>query len=922
MASHLSSPQTFYRTKVFVDKPESTASYVQLGLKIKFENTQTDMTTHSESNARVKAIVRIKPLNPRNELGRHSKECCSPSNVDPSTTLSIFDPVCFNVGVKPDMMRSWSRDFSFDKCLWSNDKANPLYATQEDLFEEIGQPVIEWITTGFNCCVFAFGQTGSGKTYSMMGNISGDPLQYGLIPRICYSLFDTLHEQSMQDSSIDAYVTFSHMEIYKEHVRDLLTPHKNAPVTLKVREHPQKGVFVEKLTHVRVTTFEEVMQLIEIGDKNRTVASTLVNKHSSRSHAIVTLTVVQRVRLINPNVPTAGLQKQEGRVHLVDLAGSERVALSGAKNLRLKEACSINKSLSVLGDVILSLGSNSRRTHIPYRNSVLTHVLKDSLGGNAHAIMVATISPSAFDYEETMSTLKYAERAKKVRMRVDANVTSGLLAGTTNAVTLVPLLQAEVLKLKEMLAAQQAESLQMQEKLVSQSNANSANVSREEQVESDDDDDDIIVPPKAHNKVGTSPGVDQSDMRTRVAELEQQLAEREELIVQLELAKFRDHEETTTDLKIGWNNKAENSYSPSSVSSINSNIAIKDPKSIDFSTEFRAHPSRAVLASEARKDHTPRLVNLNQDPLFSECLVYYLPQGEDVWAGSHSSASVPLAGPDAREKHCMIRQEDEGKSVITPMNNAKVYVNGRIITENHILWNHDRIAFGRFHLFRYDTTGNNDVQSPPTWEMAQRELQVVDNNEDKIPKQQNSSKGHLQHNTTSKLMNDSISSPEPPQGSSFANIDLDGSLGSALEFLDAYDWDVPKSPMKQTSEAKAVDEKGKSAQLDEFDAYYEYLNTPTKTTKKDTKNVEAENKKQIMEDPMNNQLESNQVVAISLEKGKNENEENSTSNNSPVPDRLAFEDEAEQLKADLLNMQATLQARMQRYSSMTPTSPS
>ena len=201
-----------------------------------------------------------------------------------------------------------------------------------------------------------------------MGRIDGKPESYGLIPRICFSLFEELsviRQQTAQGGgaqtpsssleSVDTFVTFSHMEIYNENVRDLLVNNGNnnhpsriqQKSSLKVREHPQKGVFVAGLTHVRVTTFEEVMSLIEVGDRNRTVAATNSNAHSSRSHAIVTLTVVQRMRHVTADtadtdsaqLPTSSLQTKEGRVHLVDLAGSERVNNSGAKATRLKEAC-------------------------------------------------------------------------------------------------------------------------------------------------------------------------------------------------------------------------------------------------------------------------------------------------------------------------------------------------------------------------------------------------------------------------------------------------------------------------------------------------------------------------------------------------------------------------------------------------------
>jgi hypothetical protein len=293
----------------------------------------------------------------------------------------------------------------------------------------------------------------------MTGNMRNDPNEYGLIPRICFGLFEAL--ESNYSDSHEATVTFSHMEIYNENVRDLLSPESSAASSkgyLRVREHPSQGVFVSNLTTVKVDNFDDVMSLISIGDKNRTVANTNSNAHSSRSHAIVSLTVIQRtLNNMNANgIPTSGLEQKVSRVHLVDLAGSERVAHSGAKGDRLKEANHINVSLSVLGDVIKSLGDlKGQKGHIPYRNSTLTHVLKESLGGNAHALMVSTISPSSQDYEETLSTLKYAERAKRVRMHVEANITSGLMATDTSAVDLVPLLQAEVRKLREMLRLQQ-----------------------------------------------------------------------------------------------------------------------------------------------------------------------------------------------------------------------------------------------------------------------------------------------------------------------------------------------------------------------------------------------------------------------------------------------------------------------------------
>ena len=197
----------------------------------------------------------------------------------------------------------------------------------------------------------------------MMGDVARNPnpVEFGMIPRICYGLFDYLEKKNASSESGGGNnveienVEYSHIEIYNENVRDLLAPSKSG--YLKVREHPRKGVFVANLTTVKVKSFEDVMSLIDIGEKNRTVAATNMNLHSSRSHAIVTLTVQQRVRNSSKHgLPTAGLQEKVARLHMVDLAGSERAASSGNSSIRLREANNINKSLSVLGDVIKCLG--------------------------------------------------------------------------------------------------------------------------------------------------------------------------------------------------------------------------------------------------------------------------------------------------------------------------------------------------------------------------------------------------------------------------------------------------------------------------------------------------------------------------------------------------------------------------------------
>ncbi len=713
------------------------------------------MSQSKSDNARVRVIVRVRPLN-RSENEREVKEIIRPPLQGFERSLCIYDPAALISGLKTELIESWNRTFSFDKCLWSNNAPIANYAKQEDLFMEVGEPVLDWILSGFNCCVFAFGQTGSGKTYSMMGNMEGETEHYGLVPRICFSLFASIAEIELEKSNnVETHVTFSHMEIYNESVHDLLTPPRDVkrPVGLRIREHPQKGMFIPDLTIVRVTSFEEVVSLIAIGDKNRTVAATNVNMHSSRSHAIVTLTVIMRERAhLKDGLPTSGLQKKEGRVHLVDLAGSERVVLSGAKKTRLKEACSINKSLSVLGDVILSLSSTSKKKHIPYRNSALTMVLKDSLGGNAHAIMIATVSPSSFDYEESLSTLKYADRAKKVRMRVDANVTTGLLATDSSAHTLVPLLQAEVKKLKEMLEQQQKDHQELLEYQNQQSQLNASTASMNDSVSMDYSSATTsgISPATSTPSSMSAEQMMLTKMMVRVQELEKQLADRETLIGSLQLQGIPVDSSFST-----INSNSQNSHKELSINSTkgaqtsDSGTSTEEPTTIGATTtttttttsesgspsseqrsRIRVSNTNAVLADDAKDHQTPRLINLNQDPLFSECLIYYLPLDTKISAGSAEGCYVPLSAPDVLTQHCELKLERNTQEVSLLVHpNALVFLNGEIVTGKQTLSNLDRLAFGRFHLFRFErkNMGLNNADNPmssliPSWEYAQEEL--------------------------------------------------------------------------------------------------------------------------------------------------------------------------------------------------------
>ncbi|XP_077297950.1 kinesin-like protein 98A [Arctopsyche grandis] len=364
--------------------------------------------------ASLKVAVRVRPFNQR-ELDMNAKLIVQ---MDGKKTRlhSLKGPTSQNQ--PSDVSRDRYKDFTFDHSYWSYDTNDNHFASQEQVFSDLGIDVIDSAFEGYNACVFAYGQTGSGKTFTMMGS----PECQGLIPRICRSLFSRVAAGKENGASYRTEV--SYLEIYNERVKDLLggeTGH-----SLKVREHPRLGPYVQDLSKHLVSDYDDIQECMHRGNLHRTTASTQMNDVSSRSHAIFTITFVQAVFLQHNNMPSETVSK----VHLVDLAGSERADATGATGQRLIEGAHINKSLVTLGSVISALaesslmqnnvapqqknGKNSKNVFIPYRDSVLTWLLKDSLGGNSKTIMIAAISPADCNYGETLSTLRYANRAKNI----------------------------------------------------------------------------------------------------------------------------------------------------------------------------------------------------------------------------------------------------------------------------------------------------------------------------------------------------------------------------------------------------------------------------------------------------------------------------------------------------------------------------
>uniref|UniRef100_A0A8C5Y8E7 Kinesin family member 16B n=1 Tax=Microcebus murinus TaxID=30608 RepID=A0A8C5Y8E7_MICMU len=387
--------------------------------------------------ASVKVAVRVRPMN------RRERDLEAKFIIQMEKSKTTITNLKIPEGGTGDSGRERTKTFTYDFSFYSADTKSPDYVSQEMVFKSLGTDVVKSAFEGYNACVFAYGQTGSGKSYTMMGN-SGDS---GLIPRICEGLFSRISETTRWDEA-SFRTEVSYLEIYNERVRDLLRRKSSKTFNLRVREHPKEGPYVEDLSKHLVQNYSDVEELMDAGNINRTTAATGMNDVSSRSHAIFTIKFTQAK--FDSEMPCETVSK----IHLVDLAGSERADATGATGVRLKEGGNINKSLVTLGNVISALADLSqdaanplvkkKQVFVPYRDSVLTWLLKDSLGGNSKTIMIATISPADVNYGETLSTLRYANRAKNIinkpTINEDANV------------KLIRELRAEIARLKTLLA--------------------------------------------------------------------------------------------------------------------------------------------------------------------------------------------------------------------------------------------------------------------------------------------------------------------------------------------------------------------------------------------------------------------------------------------------------------------------------------
>lgn len=343
----------------------------------------------------VRVVVRVRPMDQREKMDG-AYHCVSVDSVNGTVAVS-------RINVTPlEPPRVYAYDAVYDSI-----------TSQMDIYVQTASPIVEQVLKGYNGTIFAYGQTGTGKTYTMAGSNNAPELR-GIIPNSFAHIFSHIAKANDDEKFL---VCVTYLEIYNEEVRDLLgnNPHQS----LEVKERPDIGVFVKDLTGYVVHNADELEKIMAVGNKNRHIGATAMNTESSRSHAIFSITVESSKRGGDGKTHV-----KMGKLHLVDLAGSERQSKTQATGTRLKEATKINQSLSVLGNVISAL-VDGKSTHIPYRNSKLTRLLQDSLGGNSKTVMIATIGPADTNYVETISTLRYANRAKNIENKTHVNSEPG-----------------------------------------------------------------------------------------------------------------------------------------------------------------------------------------------------------------------------------------------------------------------------------------------------------------------------------------------------------------------------------------------------------------------------------------------------------------------------------------------------------------
>ncbi|KAM9829598.1 kinesin-like protein KIF1B isoform 4-T5 [Syngnathus typhle] len=690
------------------------------------------------SGASVKVAVRVRPFNSR-ETSKDSK-CIIQMQGNTTTILN------------PKTPKEPAKTFSFDYSYWSHTTPeDPCFAAQNQVYNDIGKEMLQHAFEGYNVCIFAYGQTGAGKSYTMMGK--QEEGQEGIIPMLCEDLFEKINEDNNKEE-LSYSVEVSYMEIYCERVRDLLNPKNKG--NLRVREHPLLGPYVEDLSKLAVTSYTDIADLMDAGNKARTVAATNMNETSSRSHAVFTIVFTQRKHDSETDLSTEKVSK----ISLVDLAGSERADSTGAKGTRLKEGANINKSLTTLGKVISALAevdnctSKSKKKKksdfIPYRDSVLTWLLRENLGGNSRTAMVAALSPADINYDETLSTLRYADRAKNIKCNAVIN------EDPNNK--LVRDLKDEVARLKELLRAQglgdildidplgddcpgsgikcdttqsfrmpllscqtEVQSFRTKDLKDIQNNKNRYLIASENQRPghfSTAPIGSLTASPSSGSLC--SQGALQS--ATSIQERIMSTPGGEEAIERL-----KESEKIIAELNETWEEKLRKTE------------AIRMEREAllaEMGVAIREDGGTLGVFSPKK---TPHLVNLNEDPLMSECLLYYIKDGitRVGQADAERRQDIVLSGAHIKEEHCIFRSEKDANGdvivMLVPCEGSETYVNGKRVEDFIQLRSGNRIIMGKNHVFRFNhpeqaraerekTPSAETPVEPVDWTFAQREL--------------------------------------------------------------------------------------------------------------------------------------------------------------------------------------------------------
>ncbi|XP_022597276.1 kinesin-like protein KIF1B isoform X13 [Seriola dumerili] len=666
------------------------------------------------SGASVKVAVRVRPFNSR-EMSKDSK-CIIQMQGNTTTILN------------PKAPKEPAKTFSFDYSYWSHTTPeDPSFASQNLVYNDIGKEMLQHAFEGYNVCIFAYGQTGAGKSYTMMGK--QEEGQEGIIPMLCEDLFEKINEDCNKEE-LSYSVEVSYMEIYCERVRDLLNPKNKG--NLRVREHPLLGPYVEDLSKLAVTSYTDIADLMDAGNKARTVAATNMNETSSRSHAVFTIVFTQRKHDSETDLSTEKVSK----ISLVDLAGSERADSTGAKGTRLKEGANINKSLTTLGKVISALAevdnctSKSKKKKktdfIPYRDSVLTWLLRENLGGNSRTAMVAALSPADINYDETLSTLRYADRAKNIKCNAVIN------EDPNNK--LVRDLKDEVARLKELLRAQGLGDILDIDPMGDdcpgsgikylkdiQNNKNRYLVASENQRPGH-----FSTAPIGSLTASPSSGslCSQGGLQsvTSIQERIMSTPGGEEAIERL-----KESEKIIAELNETWEEKLRKTE------------AIRMEREAllaEMGVAIREDGGTLGVFSPKK---TPHLVNLNEDPLMSECLLYYIKDGitRVGQADAERRQDIVLSGAHIKEEHCIFRSERNANGdvivMLVPCEGSETYVNGKRVEDAIQLRSGNRIIMGKNHVFRFNhpeqaraerekTPSAETPVEPVDWTFAQREL--------------------------------------------------------------------------------------------------------------------------------------------------------------------------------------------------------